>query len=195
MEQRPTLSRRFPWESRTHTSDGCSTAQGRGAKGENEYKFSLEFLEPVKPEVPIGGAAGKYLRPHPSDGFLSNGVQVRHRSTQRQVDIKIRKQQERWWDRLTRQEKRPLFLAPDFDRWLDESDAEMELQAKVGGWQGNVEAAVGAGGKRRLRGGVWGGSSGPAWVSSLWVYVKKLQNVQLWNPGIVAVMSSRRRGR
>lgn len=58
--------------------------------------------------------------------------QISHRSTQRQVDIRIRKQEERWWDRLTLQEKKPVFLAPDFDRWLDESDAEMELQAKVG---------------------------------------------------------------
>ncbi|XP_034015269.1 very-long-chain (3R)-3-hydroxyacyl-CoA dehydratase-like isoform X2 [Thalassophryne amazonica] len=80
-------------------------AQGHGAKGDNEYEFSLEFLEPVKPEVG-------------------------HKSTQRQVDIKIKKQKEHWWDRLTLQEKKPLFLAPDFDRWLDESDAEMELQAK-----------------------------------------------------------------
>lgn len=59
------------------------------------------------------------------------GLQINHKSTQRQVDIKIKKQEERWWDRLTLQEKKPLFLAPDFDRWLDESDAEMELQAKV----------------------------------------------------------------
>ncbi|XP_054625656.1 very-long-chain (3R)-3-hydroxyacyl-CoA dehydratase-like [Dunckerocampus dactyliophorus] len=80
-------------------------AQGHGAKGDNEYKFSLEFLEAVRPEID-------------------------HKSTQRQVDIKIKKQEERWWDRLTLQEKKPLFLAPDFDRWLDESDAEMELQAK-----------------------------------------------------------------
>ncbi|TKS70459.1 Very-long-chain (3R)-3-hydroxyacyl-CoA dehydratase [Collichthys lucidus] len=80
-------------------------AQGHGAKGDNEYEFSLEFLEAVRPEIS-------------------------HRSTQRQVDIKIKKQVERWWDRLTLQEKKPLFLAPDFDRWLDESDAEMELQAK-----------------------------------------------------------------
>ncbi|KAM9410496.1 very-long-chain (3R)-3-hydroxyacyl-CoA dehydratase-like isoform 1-T2 [Pholidichthys leucotaenia] len=80
-------------------------AQGHGAKGDNEYEFSLEFLEPVRPEI-------------------------NHKSTQRQVDIKIRKQEERWWDRLTLQQKRPVFLAPDFDRWLEESDAEMELQAK-----------------------------------------------------------------
>lgn len=60
------------------------------------------------------------------------GLQIDHKSTQRQVDIKIKKQEERWWDRLTLQEKKPLFLGPDFDRWLDESDAEMELQAKVG---------------------------------------------------------------
>uniref|UniRef100_A0A1A7Y416 Very-long-chain (3R)-3-hydroxyacyl-CoA dehydratase n=1 Tax=Iconisemion striatum TaxID=60296 RepID=A0A1A7Y416_9TELE len=80
-------------------------AQGHGAKGENQYKFSLEFLEPVRPEI-------------------------NHKSTQRQVDIKIKKQEERWWDRLTLQEKKPLFLAPDFDRWQEESDAEMEIQAK-----------------------------------------------------------------
>lgn len=59
------------------------------------------------------------------------GLQINHKSTQRQVDIKIHKEEERWWDRLTLQEKKPVFLAPDFDRWLDESDAEMELQAKV----------------------------------------------------------------
>uniref|UniRef100_A0A3Q3NED7 Very-long-chain (3R)-3-hydroxyacyl-CoA dehydratase n=1 Tax=Labrus bergylta TaxID=56723 RepID=A0A3Q3NED7_9LABR len=82
-----------------------TTAQGHGAKGDNEYEFSLEFLQPVRPEIS-------------------------HKSTQRLVDIKIRKQEERWWDRLTLQERKPLFLAPDFDRWLDESDAEMELQAK-----------------------------------------------------------------
>lgn len=81
------------------------SAQGHGAKGDNEYMFSLDFLEAVRPEID-------------------------HRSTQRQVDIKVKKQVERWWDRLTLQEKKPLFLAPDFDRWLDESDAEMELQAK-----------------------------------------------------------------
>ncbi|XP_029986581.1 very-long-chain (3R)-3-hydroxyacyl-CoA dehydratase-like [Sphaeramia orbicularis] len=81
------------------------SAQGHGAKGDNEYMFSLEFLEPVRPEI-------------------------NHKSTQRQVDIKVKKQVERWWDRLTLQEKKPVFLAPDFDRWLDESDAEMELQAK-----------------------------------------------------------------
>ncbi|KAJ8252270.1 hypothetical protein COCON_G00215820 [Conger conger] len=80
-------------------------AQGHGAKGDNEYEFSLEFLEPVKPEVT-------------------------HRSTQRQVNISVQKQECSWWDRLTMQERKPLFLAPDFDRWLDESDAEMELRAK-----------------------------------------------------------------
>uniref|UniRef100_A0A3Q2CFV2 Very-long-chain (3R)-3-hydroxyacyl-CoA dehydratase n=1 Tax=Cyprinodon variegatus TaxID=28743 RepID=A0A3Q2CFV2_CYPVA len=82
-------------------------AQGHGAKGDNQYEFSLEFLEPVKPEVLILF------------------------STQRQVDIRIKKREVRWWERLTLQERKPLFLAPDFDRWLDESDAEMELQAKA----------------------------------------------------------------
>ncbi|TRY87118.1 hypothetical protein DNTS_008180 [Danionella cerebrum] len=79
--------------------------QGHGAKGENEYEFTLEFLKPVKPEV-------------------------KHKSTQRQVNITVKKQEHAWWDRLTNQAKKPLFLAPDFDRWLDESDAEMELRKK-----------------------------------------------------------------
>ncbi|XP_071354349.1 very-long-chain (3R)-3-hydroxyacyl-CoA dehydratase [Trachinotus anak] len=80
-------------------------AQGHGAKGQNEYEFSLEFLSPVKPEVS-------------------------HRSTQRQVNITVRKEQHGWWERLTVQERKPVFLAPDFDRWLDESDAEMEIREK-----------------------------------------------------------------
>lgn len=80
-------------------------AQGHGAKGENTYEFKLEFLEPVKPQ-PV------------------------HRLTQRQVTITVTKEDSTWWPRLTKQEKRPVFLAPDFDRWLEESDAEMELKAK-----------------------------------------------------------------
>lgn len=47
------------------------------------------------------------------------------------MNITVQKQECSWWERLTMQERKPLFLAPDFDRWLDESDAEMELRAKV----------------------------------------------------------------
>uniref|UniRef100_A0AAY4DBA5 Very-long-chain (3R)-3-hydroxyacyl-CoA dehydratase n=1 Tax=Denticeps clupeoides TaxID=299321 RepID=A0AAY4DBA5_9TELE len=83
----------------------CFKGQGHGAKGENEYEFSLDFLKPVKAEVT-------------------------HRSTQRQVNITVKKRERGWWDRLAAQERKPLFLAPDFDRWLDESDAEMELREK-----------------------------------------------------------------
>ncbi|KAM3870696.1 very-long-chain (3R)-3-hydroxyacyl-CoA dehydratase [Diretmus argenteus] len=79
-------------------------AKGHGAKGENDYEFSLEFLLPVKPEVSP-------------------------KSTQRQVNITVRKERRGWWERLTK-ERKPVFLAPDFDRWLDESDAEMELREK-----------------------------------------------------------------
>uniref|UniRef100_A0A8C6LD77 Very-long-chain (3R)-3-hydroxyacyl-CoA dehydratase n=1 Tax=Nothobranchius furzeri TaxID=105023 RepID=A0A8C6LD77_NOTFU len=80
-------------------------AQGYGAKGLHEYEFSLEFLFPVKP-------------------------QVRHKSTQRQVNLTVQKERRGWWERLTLQERRPVFLTPDFDRWLDESDAEMEIWEK-----------------------------------------------------------------
>ncbi|XP_038669353.1 very-long-chain (3R)-3-hydroxyacyl-CoA dehydratase isoform X2 [Scyliorhinus canicula] len=80
-------------------------AHGHGAKGDNAYEFHLTFLEPVNPEPAF-------------------------RATERQVTITVKKSENRWWDRLTKQEKKPIFLVPDFDRWLDESDAEMELQAK-----------------------------------------------------------------
>uniref|UniRef100_A0A3B3Z1T9 Very-long-chain (3R)-3-hydroxyacyl-CoA dehydratase n=1 Tax=Poecilia mexicana TaxID=48701 RepID=A0A3B3Z1T9_9TELE len=84
-------------------------ALGRGAKGQHNYEFSLEFLLPVKTEVS-------------------------HKSTQRQVNITVRKQQRGWWERLTVLERKPVFLVPDFDRWLDESDAEMEIQEKFLGF-------------------------------------------------------------
>lgn len=54
-----------------------------------------------------------------------------YKSTQRQVNIVVRKEQRGWWERLSLQERKPVFLAPDFDRWLDESDAEMEIREKV----------------------------------------------------------------
>uniref|UniRef100_A0AAV2L5W1 Very-long-chain (3R)-3-hydroxyacyl-CoA dehydratase n=1 Tax=Knipowitschia caucasica TaxID=637954 RepID=A0AAV2L5W1_KNICA len=78
---------------------------GHGAQGQNQYEFRLELLHPVKPEV-------------------------KQRSTQRQVNLTVQKDQSLWWGRLTAQERRPVFLAPDFDRWLEESDAEMEIQEK-----------------------------------------------------------------
>ncbi|XP_019731470.1 very-long-chain (3R)-3-hydroxyacyl-CoA dehydratase isoform X1 [Hippocampus comes] len=83
-------------------------AQGHGAKGQHLYDFTLEFLLPVKAQA----------------------SEVAYRSTQRQVNISVKKEQWGWWERLTKQERKPLFLAPDFDCWLDESDAEMEIKAK-----------------------------------------------------------------
>ncbi|XP_062922417.1 very-long-chain (3R)-3-hydroxyacyl-CoA dehydratase isoform X2 [Mobula hypostoma] len=80
-------------------------AHGHGAKGDNAYEFCLAFLEAVSPELLF-------------------------KTTERQVNITVKKMKSKWWDRLTKQEKKPIFLAPDFDRWLDESDAEMELKAK-----------------------------------------------------------------
>lgn len=88
-----------------HENELQFRARGHGAKGQNEYEFSLKLLSPVKSEVS-------------------------HRSTQRQVNITLRKEQRGWWERLTLEVRRPVFLAPDFDRWLDESDAEMEIREK-----------------------------------------------------------------
>lgn len=107
-------------------------AQGHGAKGQNEYEFSLEFLSPVKPEVCIHFKTGqRYILFAVCTNQINTCVQVSYKSTQRQVNITVRKQQRGWWERLTVQERKPVFLAPDFDRWLDESDAEMEIREKV----------------------------------------------------------------
>uniref|UniRef100_A0A8C8Z2A8 Very-long-chain (3R)-3-hydroxyacyl-CoA dehydratase n=1 Tax=Prolemur simus TaxID=1328070 RepID=A0A8C8Z2A8_PROSS len=95
----------WPCSAQVHNNPHFFIAQGHGAKGDNVYEFHLEFLDLVKPE-PV------------------------YKLTQRQVNITVQKKLSQWWERLTKQEKRPLFLAPDFDRWLDESDAEMELRAK-----------------------------------------------------------------
>lgn len=80
-------------------------AHGHGAKGDNAYEFRLAFLEAVNSE-PL------------------------FKTTERQVNITVKKIESKWWDRLTKQEKKPIFLVPDFDRWLDESDAETELREK-----------------------------------------------------------------
>ncbi|KFO97830.1 Very-long-chain (3R)-3-hydroxyacyl-[acyl-carrier protein] dehydratase, partial [Calypte anna] len=57
-------------------------AQGHGAKGDNIYEFQIEFLEPVEPK-PVC------------------------RVTQRQLNITVQKKESNWWERLTKQEKRP----------------------------------------------------------------------------------------
>lgn len=64
--------------------------------------------------------------------LFSDHVQVRYKSTQRQINITVQKEQRGWWERLCVQERKPVFLAPDFDRWLNESDAELEIKEKVG---------------------------------------------------------------
>ncbi|XP_077591461.1 very-long-chain (3R)-3-hydroxyacyl-CoA dehydratase-like [Stigmatopora nigra] len=80
-------------------------AVGYGAKGQHLYEFTLELFSPVK-------------------------TKVANKSTQRQVSITIQKMEQGWWERLTKPERKPLFLAPDFDRWMDESDAELEIRQK-----------------------------------------------------------------
>ncbi|XP_078736968.1 very-long-chain (3R)-3-hydroxyacyl-CoA dehydratase 3 [Lampetra fluviatilis] len=77
---------------------------GYGAQGQNRYGFSLELLEAV--ETPAASV----------------------RVTQREVAITLRKAAPAWWARLTSAERRPNFVMPDFDRWMDESDAEEELR-------------------------------------------------------------------
>lgn len=114
---------------RRHISYFVCVAQGHGAKGQYLYDFTLEFLLPVKAQ------ASEVLIPRPCScscpclltDFVGC-VQVAYKSTQRQVNISVKKEQWGWWDRLTKQERKPLFLAPDFDRWIDESDVDLEIK-------------------------------------------------------------------
>uniref|UniRef100_A0A3Q3DGA3 Very-long-chain (3R)-3-hydroxyacyl-CoA dehydratase n=1 Tax=Hippocampus comes TaxID=109280 RepID=A0A3Q3DGA3_HIPCM len=92
-------------------------AQGHGAKGQHLYDFTLEFLLPVKAQ------ASEVLLPCPCSCSCPCLL-----TDFRQVNISVKKEQWGWWERLTKQERKPLFLAPDFDCWLDESDAEMEIK-------------------------------------------------------------------
>lgn len=80
-------------------------ALGHGAKGVNTYEFSLELLESIT-------------------------YQVQHKTTPRHVNITLKKNESKWWPRLTKQERKPKFICPDFERWLEESDAEKELIEK-----------------------------------------------------------------
>uniref|UniRef100_A0A8C5EVG9 Very-long-chain (3R)-3-hydroxyacyl-CoA dehydratase n=1 Tax=Gouania willdenowi TaxID=441366 RepID=A0A8C5EVG9_GOUWI len=96
---------RIPQEliSVTHCLD--IVTQGHGAQGQNEYKLSLDFLLPVKPEVS-------------------------HASTHGEVNITIQKKERGWWERLTEQDSKALFLEPDYQRWQEEPEADMFLRKK-----------------------------------------------------------------
>ncbi|XP_028305438.1 very-long-chain (3R)-3-hydroxyacyl-CoA dehydratase [Gouania willdenowi] len=81
------------------------SAQGHGAQGQNEYKLSLDFLLPVKPEVS-------------------------HASTHGEVNITIQKKERGWWERLTEQDSKALFLEPDYQRWQEEPEADAEVEGR-----------------------------------------------------------------
>uniref|UniRef100_A0A8C4Q3F8 Very-long-chain (3R)-3-hydroxyacyl-CoA dehydratase n=1 Tax=Eptatretus burgeri TaxID=7764 RepID=A0A8C4Q3F8_EPTBU len=83
----------------------CFEASGCGAQGQNKYKFSLDLYSDVDPEIAC-------------------------RTLAREVLLTVQKVQRVWWPRLTKQKRKPVFLRADFDRWLDESDAEREEQLK-----------------------------------------------------------------
>uniref|UniRef100_UPI00358F672D very-long-chain (3R)-3-hydroxyacyl-CoA dehydratase 3 isoform X2 n=1 Tax=Myxine glutinosa TaxID=7769 RepID=UPI00358F672D len=83
----------------------CFEASGYGAQGQNQYKFSLDLYSDVDPEIAC-------------------------RTFAREVLLTLQKVQRDWWPRLTKQTRKPVFLSADFDRWLDESDAEREEQLK-----------------------------------------------------------------
>lgn len=77
--------------------------KGVGAKGENHYKFSLDFYKPIDVESCVHKVTGSFV-----EVFLT------------------KEGSGEWWPRLTTQKKSPHFLKLDFDKWKSESDEEDE---------------------------------------------------------------------
>ncbi|XP_067122662.1 very-long-chain (3R)-3-hydroxyacyl-CoA dehydratase [Centruroides vittatus] len=83
------------------------SANGIGAKGENQYYFTIKFYQNVDPD------------------------DSQYRITDREVDFSIVKKEEEWWPRLIAEKKKPVWLKIDFDRLKtedDESDGENLLE-------------------------------------------------------------------
>lgn len=82
------------------------SANGIGAKGENQYHFTIKFYQNVDPN------------------------DSQYRITDREVDFSIIKKEEEWWPRLIAEKKKPVWLKIDFDRLKtedEESDSESLL--------------------------------------------------------------------
>lgn len=65
------------------------------------------------------------------NSVIQHCFQIYKKCDQRQVTIKINKQEAGWWERLTLQEEKPAFLSPDYSRWKEQALAEKELMEKV----------------------------------------------------------------
>ncbi|XP_077989580.1 very-long-chain (3R)-3-hydroxyacyl-CoA dehydratase 3-like [Glandiceps talaboti] len=75
---------------------------GIGAGGEQVYEFILNFYDYVEPKKCV------------------------YRVTPRCVEFNVVKDGAYFWPRLTRKEKKPVWLRIDFDKWKDEDDTEEE---------------------------------------------------------------------
>ncbi|XP_033220578.1 very-long-chain (3R)-3-hydroxyacyl-CoA dehydratase [Belonocnema kinseyi] len=72
------------------------SAHGQGARGPNNYGFSLDFHSTVNPE------------------------ESNYKVIDRQVDLLLIKENKAWWPRLTGQPQKPSWLKIDFDKWKSE---------------------------------------------------------------------------
>lgn len=80
---------------------------GLGAKGRNEYRFVLKFFMEVDPK------------------------KSQYRVMDREIEFSICKKSEQWWPRLTAEQKKPVWLKIDFDKWKSEEDDDDMEQPSI----------------------------------------------------------------
>ncbi|XP_011640369.1 very-long-chain (3R)-3-hydroxyacyl-CoA dehydratase [Pogonomyrmex barbatus] len=72
------------------------TAYGQGARGLNNYSFSLNLHSPIDPD------------------------ESNYKVIDREIDFVLKKKCNGWWPRLTSQPQKPSWLKIDFDKWKSE---------------------------------------------------------------------------
>ncbi|KAK2580604.1 hypothetical protein KPH14_007722 [Odynerus spinipes] len=82
------------------------SAYGQGARGSNNYGFSIDFHECI------------------------NSDESNYKVIDRQIDFTLRKKRFGWWPRLTSQPQKPPWLKIDFDKWKSEDMDDNECEKR-----------------------------------------------------------------
>ncbi|KAF7385030.1 hypothetical protein HZH66_012116 [Vespula vulgaris] len=82
------------------------SAYGQGARGCNNYGFSIDFHEFVNPD------------------------ESNYKVIDRQIDFTLKKKYYGWWPRLTSQPQKPPWLKIDFDKWKSEDMDDNEYEKR-----------------------------------------------------------------
>lgn len=82
------------------------TTYGQGARGPNNYGFSIDFHSSI------------------------NSEESSYKVMDRQIDFVLKKKQAGWWPRLTSQPQKPSWLRIDFNKWKSEDPDENEEEKR-----------------------------------------------------------------